>query len=196
MFARTAIIGHYAMPWRSFALLLVALAMPAASRAGPPEQASSAATIFASYCLGGLPNFSTLDNRAAAAGLVVFLDRTVPMGADRSIRQKHWLVPDAGSRMLLTAEEAVNGPLHVVGCGVFATDADGKDIERALSADARLGSPVQRHESDAGRGTTVSWRPHLGPASPSAELEVLLAYDVPDLQGVSVNLIYRTRAKP
>ena len=183
------------MPWRSFTLLLVVLTMPAASRAGPPEQASRAAALFASYCLTGLPDFSALDHRAAAAGLVVFLDRTVPMGADRSIRQKHWLVPDPSGSLLLTGEEAVNGPLHVVGCGVFVGDAAGKDIERTLSADARLGSPVQR-QSDAGRGTTVSWRPHLGPASPSAELEVLLAYDVPDLHGVSVNLIYRTRIKP
>jgi hypothetical protein len=171
--------------------LLAAILAP--SMAIAADWASETAPTFGSYCLSASHDFATLDRRTSEAKFEVILDRTVPFGTGQSIRQKEWLVPGPSGSFMLSATDAVNGDTHVVGCGISVLDAKGPDMERALSADNRLGPPAQRNDPAPGGGVTIWWKANLGPTAPHETIEVMLAYNLPGITGVTVNLIDKTQ---
>jgi hypothetical protein len=181
---------------RNATVIAAVLALPVvaggASEGAPGDRSGAAVSIFASYCLSALPDFSALDRRATAAGYHVFLNRSMPMGAGQSISQKNWLVPSPGGTILLTSEDATNGPLHVVGCGIVITDVPEEEMERMLAGDAGLGAPVKRVDGGANASSTVTWLAHFPPRAPGEDAQVMLAYNIPGVQGIAVNLIFRT----
>lgn len=94
---------------------------------------------------------------------------------------------------MLTSADVTHGGLHTIGCGIAVLDGVGSEMEQALSADPRLGAPVKRVDPAPSGGVTVFWKANIRPLSPTEDVQVMLAYGVPGLNGVVVNFIYRTK---
>ncbi len=182
---------------KRFAILAIFIAVLALSyvcSAGAPDHVSAALAIFDSYCLTASPDFAALERRATAAGYDIFLERNIPFGPGQNLHQKNWLVPLPSGTIALSAEEGFNGLLHVLICGVAIREVDGSDVEAALSADPRLGTPVKRTPDTSGNGSTVAWLARVGAAVPAEDSQVLMVRDAPGLPSVIVNFIFRTRS--
>ena len=155
------------------------------SSTGLPVRAIEAASLFGEFCLEAPPSFQALNHRAA--GLQVFEDRPISPGA----RQKGWLIPSPNGPLLLTVEGAPDNSLSVVVCGVSATGASGRDLQRWLSLDARLGAPVKIVSPAPGGGTLVFWSAKFSNGFPAADAQVMLAFDVAGLGVNPINLTFR-----
>jgi hypothetical protein len=108
------------------------------------DRAAAAAALFDSYCLSKPTDFAQLGQRATEAHYEVIIDRNAPMPNGGAIKQKNWLVPSAtGVPMMLTSTDATNGSRHVFGCGIYASNLNGKTMESALSSLSRLGAPAR-----------------------------------------------------
>ena len=92
---------------------------------------------------------------------------------------------------MLTSGDVVNGDVHVTGCGVYNPDVSADALEAALSALPRMGA-VKRRAQAQGGAATIWWSAALGMRAPSAGSEVMMSKDIPNIPGVSVNLIYKT----
>jgi hypothetical protein len=153
-----------------------------------------AADIFNKWCLEADLDLASIDRMATAAGFEVEEDRTIPIPGGEPFRQKNWLIPmgPGEAPILLTSNDVKNGELHVLGCGIYGPELDGSTMETKLSNLARLGEPT-KHPQGPG-GNTVWWSAHVGSRAPSLDTEVMLSRNIPQLQGVSVNLIYKIHA--
>ena len=151
----------------------------------------SVAAIFNEYCLINPSSFASLSDRAASEHLQVDLERDIPMPNGGAMKQKNWRIPSFGKApLLLTSGDVENGGVHVFGCGIYASDGDGKGIEAALSALPRMAEPIRRSKNQTG-ATVVWWRAKVGENAPSENSEVMLATGVPGMPGTSINLILK-----
>ena len=121
------------------------------------------------------------------------MDQGGSAAADRDLHLKNWLIAEPTGTVMLTTSEGVRGGLHVLGCGIVVLDVNGPDMERALTADSRLGTPVDRSGPAAGGGTSVSWQARFSSAAATDDNRVTLSYGLPGQSGVIVNLIYRQK---
>jgi hypothetical protein len=175
-------------------VFIAVLALPCICRAGAPDQVGAAIAIFSSYCLTASPDFAAIERRATAAGYEMFLERSTPFGPGQSLRQKNWLVPLKAGTIMLSAEDSINGPLHAVVCGIAIRDVDGSDVEAALSADPRLGTPVRRIPDSSGIGSWVTWLARLGPVVPIEDSQIVMTRDLPEQPSVIINFVFRTHS--
>jgi len=176
-------------------VILIALLAPAnVGRAGDPERVNASLAIFDSYCLSAPPDFATIDRRATDARYQMFLERNTPMPQGQSLHQKNWLVLLTTGTISLSVTDALNGPLHVVTCGVAIRDIDSAEVEAALSADARFGTPIDRTPDKSGKGMLVTWLARIGPEKPIEDSQILLARDLPGQPSVILSFIFRTHS--
>src|SRR5580692_4030089 len=118
--------------------LLLGVLLAAAAQSS--DRAIEIADIFNDYCLNQRMNFENLDRRASAAHYEIIENRTIPLQNGQAIRQKNWLIPSlSGPPTMLTSSDISNGPLRVLGCGVYAPDISA-DVEPAFSTLPRLGA--------------------------------------------------------
>ena len=180
----------------ALAIFIAVLALPCVCRAGAPDQVSAAIAFFDSYCLTAAPDFAAIERRATAAGYDMFFERSTPLPPGQSIHQKNWVVPLPSGKISLSVTDAVNGPLHAVTCTIAILEVDAADVEAALSADPRLGTPVKRAQQDSGAGSFVTWHARLGTGAPIEDSLVLMADGVPGQQQptVAVNYVFRSHA--
>jgi hypothetical protein len=172
---------------------ICALAISGPGQAQSPRSAASAVALFDKYCLSATPEFSRLDRQVSAENYEVVLDRTIPMGKDgQFIHQKNWVVPTLRGKLLLTSEDAANGPVHVFGCGLGVIDGDAAELETALTANPRLGQPVKSVSDAPGTSSTVYWLARVGDGSPDEDSQVMMGAHVPGFAGVLLNFVYRT----
>ena len=183
-------------------LLLVLIAVAGSSAAIrdadaqllPADKNKRAAATFFNWCLEKNLDLAEIDRLATEARYEVQEDRSLPLPNGQSFRQKNWLIPqgDGEAPILLTSNDETNGPLRVLGCGIYGPELDGSIMEEELSKLARMGRPTKHPQGP--HGTTVWWSAHVGSRAPSEETEVMMSRDVPQMPGVSVNLIYKIRA--
>jgi len=180
----------------SLAIFIAVLALSYVCSAGAPDHVSAALAIFDSYCLTASPDFAAIDRRATAAGYQMFMERSTPLPPGKSIHQKNWVVPLPSGKISLSVTDGGNGPLHVVTCTIGILEVDAADVEAALSADPRLGTPVKRAQQDSGAGSFVTWHARLGTGAPIEDSLVLMADGVPGQQqpSVAVNYVFRSHA--
>jgi hypothetical protein len=179
--------------WRGAVVLVIVLITGWASFASCADEASASARAarlaerFHFFCLESKPDFERLGNQASAMGLQLFEDKAMPMPDGHKFYQRNWMVADPSGQFELTSEDVQGPKKHVIGCGIYAPDADGQELTRALSKDSRLGSPVKRALEDPKTAKIIGWEVKFGIES----AQVMLAYDLPDDHPGSVlNLIF------
>lgn len=161
---------------------------------GEPVRAQLVAALFDDYCLSKSGDWSDLDHRATSAHYAVVIDQTNSPVAGMTSRQKNWLVPSAnGPPTLLTSVDMTNGPVHVFSCGIYAPDLVGDSLDAALTALPRLGSPTKHSHVDGGALMTW-WQARVGDSSPSEDSQVMLAREIPGIDGTAVTLNLRSQA--
>jgi len=150
-----------------------------------------AVDVFNKWCLEADLDLAAIDRLATAANYEVQENRNIPLPNGQFFRQKNWFIPigDGEAPILLSSNDVTNGPLHVLGCGIYGPELDGSKMEALLSNLERMGQPTKRPQGP--QGSTVWWKAHVGSRPPSGDTEVMLARDVPQMPGVSVNLIYK-----
>jgi len=169
---------------------LAMLALPACG-ADTAARAAAVAAIFERHCLDAPPTFTSIDARATSEKFDVFEDRRIPISADKAMHQKEWLIASGdGAHVMLTANDTVNGDIHVTGCGVYAPDVDADSLETALSGLPRMGA-AREHVSRPDGTVVTWWWAALGMHAPSDDSKVMMSRNVPRNPGVNVNLIYR-----
>ncbi len=180
------------------ALGVVALTSPslmifhsASAQLLPVDKNQMAADMFDKWCLEANLDLTAIDRLATEANYAVQENRSIPMPQGGIFRQKNWLIPTGGGEapILLSSNDVTNGPLHVLGCGIYGPELDGAKMELLLSKFERMGQPTKHPQGP--QGTTVWWRAHVGSREPSDDTEVMLSRDLPQMPGVSVNLIYK-----
>jgi hypothetical protein len=138
------------------------------------------------FYLQSVPDFLEMGARSSKMGLQVIEDRAMPMPNGEKFYQKNWLVDDASGQFALLSED-VKGPEHVIGCGIATQDADGAELTRFLSMDPRLGQPRKQILDDPRLGKVIWWDVQFA----TETALVMLAYEVPGIQGIMLNLIYK-----
>jgi hypothetical protein len=162
------------------------------ARAQTSTLANTAAALFDKYCLSEAPDFANLDREASAEKYQVVIDRSLPTGKDmQPVREKDWLVPTSSGRLHLNSVDAGDDAVHLVGCGVSVFDGDAAALESALTANPRLGKPVNRVANSRGTISTITWLARVGDAAPSEDAKVEMAARLPGPSGVTITLVYR-----
>jgi hypothetical protein len=160
----------------------------------PADNNKRATDTFLKWCLEKNLDLTEIDRLATVARYEVQEDRSIPMPNGQSFRQKNWLIPvgDGEAPILLTSSDVTNGPLRVLGCGIYGPQLDGTAMEVELSKLARMGQPTKHPQGP--HGTTVWWSAQVGSRAPSDQTEVMMSRNIPQMPGVSVNLIYKIPA--
>jgi hypothetical protein len=176
-----------ALNWISAALLVVGLCVYSFSKAQQrvSPRSEKLAERFHFFCLQATPDFVAIGNRSSGMGLELIEDRAMPMPNGEKFYQKNWLVRDATGEFALLSED-VKGPKHVIGCGIAAHNAEGRELTLILSKDASLGQPVKQILDNPKLGKVIWWEVHFH----SDTAKVMLSYDVSGMDGVMLNLIY------
>jgi hypothetical protein len=166
----------------------------AAAQYLPADKNKRAAEMFLKWCLEKNLDLADIDRLATEARFQIQEDRIIPLPNGQSFRQKNWLIPlvDGEAPIVLSSNDVTNGPLRVLGCGIYDPELDGSIMEAELSKLARMGQPTKYPQGP--HGTTVWWTAHVGSRAPSEDTEVMMSRDVPQMPGVSVHLIYKIRA--
>jgi hypothetical protein len=161
----------------------------------PVDNNQQAAEIFNKWCLKANLDLTAIDRLATEANYEVQEDRSIPMPNGQFYRQKNWLIPIGSGEapILLSSNDVTKGPLHVLGCGIYGPELDGTKMEILLSKLERMGQPTKHPQGP--QGTTVWWRAHVGSHAPSDDTEVMLSRGIPQMPGVSVNLIYKVHSE-
>src|SRR5579863_8048668 len=135
----------------------------------PADKNQRAADAFSKWCLEKNLDLAEIDRLATEARYEVQEDRRIPMPNGQFFRQKNWLIPvgDGEAPILLTSNDVTNGPLRVLGCGIYGPELDGSNMEVELSKLARMGQPAKHPQGP--HGTTVWWSAHVGSRAPSEE---------------------------
>jgi hypothetical protein len=161
----------------------------------PVDKNQRAAEIFNKWCLEANLDLTAIDRLATEAKYEVQENRSIPMPNGQFFRQKNWLIPiGAGEApILLSSNDVTNGPIHVLGCGIYGPELDGTIMEDLLSKLERMGQPTKHPQGP--QGTTVWWRAHVGSHAPSDDTEVMLSRGIPQMSGASENLIYKVHSE-
>ncbi len=150
-------------------------------------QSSEVAKLFATFCLSSQPTMVVLQERAKQIEATKQTDKTVPLGANRSLHQATWLVrgPSGIYQIIAMQSDMASGPNQSVGCGVSAPRANGNDLAQTLATEAGLGGPVKRVDASGDNGNSVVWNRQFG----TKQARVLLSYGKPNVPGASIHMI-------
>ena len=136
------------------------------------------------------PSFDAIDQSATRSGFHVFMDRPILNGA----RQKNWVVSLVNQRtpLLLSVVDgpSFDGKEQVTVCGIDALGTPGLDLQYALSPRAAPGEPVNKVDHLPGGGIAVYWTTPFGDAPRAGRAQVILSYDLPNLAGSHIHVIY------
>jgi hypothetical protein len=170
---------------RSAGLAVCVLAgLPGLARA--EDAAAAAAGIFRQVCLSAVPRLAAMAASLQALHAVVQSDRTIPIGANRRVRQQVWRIGAGADGLTVTGMEgdSAGGAGHAAGCSVSAPGVEGAALGKAL-ATGGLGPPARHLEESADQPAQSVWDESLGGSAG----KVLLSYGGAPRQPPRIELI-------
>lgn len=149
---------------RRFALL-TALLLLSPGLAQAADRNVSLVASFRTLCTAEPPQFSHIEQKAAALGFAVRQEVGQSKVSGVFAHSKSWEVPQSDGPYDLLVAEANDTQGHITSCGISAADADGEGIRQALVSQLRLGQPAAENLSPEGTLRTILWKDVFGPGS-------------------------------
>ncbi len=150
------------------------------------DRDTSLITTFRVLCAQARPAFAQINQRAEEMKLPVRKDSGQSRSKGQFAHSKSWMVNLTDGPLELVAAEA-NGPkLHVVSCGIAATDPNAGAFRKALVAEMKLRRSFKESLSPDRSFRTSTWRDAFGKgttlrlvdATPQGKPGAMLYYDV------------------